>query len=126
MKIDHFYLNFSTISNTNDSKPKTEDGRIKKMPGIMFAVVTGLLLISSFALAEDIPFSGFLGNKTVHDQLTLGPGGGVKLRWLKLGVDFKIYEKFMVDSVIICCIRRCIYLIEVYQPHQRKWLFRWP
>jgi hypothetical protein len=73
---------------------------MKKMSKIMFAVVAGLLLTVSFSLAEDIPFSGFLGNKTVYDQLTAGPEGGAKLRWLKPGVDFHKYNKFMVDSVI--------------------------
>ena len=54
----------------------------------------------STAFAEDPPFSGFLGNPTVYQQLTPGPEGGSKLRWLKPGVDYKKYNKFMVDSVI--------------------------
>lgn len=73
---------------------------MKKIARIMCTAVTGLLLITSFAIAEDIPFSGFLGNKAVYDQLTPGPEGGAKLRWLKPGIDFKKYNKFMVDSVI--------------------------
>jgi len=73
---------------------------VMKMTRCICVIVTGMLLLASAALAEDLPFSGFLGDKSVYDQLKPGPEGGVKLRWLKPGVDFKQYNKFMVDSVI--------------------------
>ena len=41
---------------------------------------------------------GFLAG--YYDKLEPGPKDGAKQRWLKPGVDFKTYDKFMVDSVI--------------------------
>jgi len=73
---------------------------MKKLAKFMLAVVTGIAFTVSVAFAGDLPFSGFLGNPGVYDQLTPGPEGGAKLRWLKPGVNFSEYDKFMVDSVI--------------------------
>ena len=41
----------------------------------------------------------FVPEEYVH-QLKPGPEGGVKLRWLRPGVDFPKYDKFMVDYVV--------------------------
>jgi len=66
---------------------------------IVLAVVVGLALFVPTAFAaEKPPFSGFLGNPSVYDLLTPGPDG--TLRRLEPGVDFKKYNKYMVDSVI--------------------------
>ncbi|HBL23320.1 MAG TPA: DUF3313 domain-containing protein [Deltaproteobacteria bacterium] len=73
---------------------------MKKMAKVLFAVVIGLVFTISSAIADEIPFSGFLGNRTVYDRLKHSVGGGAKFRWFKPGVDFKKYNKFMVDSVI--------------------------
>ena len=73
---------------------------MKKVAEVLGAVVIGLVFTISSAIADDIPFSGFLGNKTVYDRLKHSAGGGAKFRWFKHGVDFKKYNKFMVDSVI--------------------------
>jgi hypothetical protein len=55
----------------------------------------------SAAVADEYPpFSGFFGNPSAYDLLTPGPEGGIKLRWMKPGVDFSKYNKYMVDSVI--------------------------
>ena len=64
------------------------------------AVVVGLALLVFAAFAADKPpsMSGFLGNPSVYDLLTPAPDG--PYRYLKPGVDFKKYNKFMVDSVI--------------------------
>jgi hypothetical protein len=63
------------------------------------AVVLGLAILVPAAFAADKPpQSGFLGNPSVYDLLTPGPTGG--WRYLKPGVDFKKYNKYMVDSVI--------------------------
>ena len=35
-----------------------------------------------------------------YGKLGPGPKDGAKLRWLKPGVDFSKYEKFMIDSVV--------------------------
>lgn len=67
---------------------------------VILAVVISVVFTTSTAFAGDPPFSGFLGNPSVYQQLTPGPEGGAKLRWVKPGVDFKMYNKFMVDSVI--------------------------
>lgn len=73
---------------------------MKKTAKIMLAVVIVLVFVAPTAFSADVPFSGFLGDPTVYDLLKPGPEGGVKLRWLKPDVDFKKYNKFMVDSVI--------------------------
>jgi hypothetical protein len=72
---------------------------MKNAVKIMLAVVVGLaLLVPAVFAAEKPPFSGFLGNPSVYDLLTPGPDG--VYRRLDPGVDFKQYNKFMVDSVI--------------------------
>ena len=73
---------------------------MKTATRVILAVIISVVFSMSTAFAGDPPFSGFLGNPTVYQQLTPGPEGGAKLRWLKPGVDFKKYNKFMVDSVI--------------------------
>jgi len=62
--------------------------------------VIGFLFTVPAAFAADIQYSGFLGNPSAYDLLKPGPEGGIKLRWLKPGVDFKKYNRFMVDSVV--------------------------
>jgi hypothetical protein len=66
---------------------------------IISAVVIGLAFAATAALAGDIPFSGFLGNPTVYEQLKPGAEGQAKLRWLAQGARPNKYNKFMVDSV---------------------------
>jgi len=73
---------------------------MKKTVRVVLSVVIGLAVAASTGFAEDINFSGFLGNPSVYSLMKPGPEGGVKLRWMKEGVDPKKYEKFMVDSVI--------------------------
>ena len=73
---------------------------MKKAAKIALAVVFGLVFLAPAAFAADIPYSGFLGGPAVYDQLKPGPEGGVKLRWVKPGLDVKKYKKFMVDSVV--------------------------
>ncbi|HBL24871.1 MAG TPA: DUF3313 domain-containing protein, partial [Deltaproteobacteria bacterium] len=73
---------------------------MKRITKVILAVVIGIVFTVSVAFAGDPSFSGFLGDKSVYETLKPGPEGGAKLRWLKPGLDFKIYNKFMVDSVI--------------------------
>ncbi len=73
---------------------------MKRAVKITLAVIFGLIFLAPAAFAEDIPFSGFLGGPAVYDQLKPGPEGGLKLRWVKPGLDIKKYKKFMVDSVV--------------------------
>jgi hypothetical protein len=73
------------------------------MKSCVKALLTVMIIFAftvSTAFAGDPPFSGFLGSASVYAQLTPGPKDGAKLRWLKPGVNFLKYEKFMVDSVI--------------------------
>lgn len=66
---------------------------------ILLSVALSAVLTASLAFAEDdFTRSGFLGNPTVYDLLKPVEDGGA--RWLKPGVDFKKYNKFMVDSVV--------------------------
>ena len=66
---------------------------------MILSVVLSVVLTASMAVAaEDFTRSGFLGNPSVYDGLKPGEAGGH--RWLKPGVDFTKYKKFMVDSVV--------------------------
>ncbi len=72
---------------------------MKNTARIMLSVALGVVLTASMAFAaDDFTRSGFLGNPSVYDLLQPVEGGGA--RWLKPGVDFKKYNKFMVDSVV--------------------------
>jgi len=73
---------------------------MKKVARIISAAVIVLVFTISTAFATDIQYSGFLGNPSAYDLLKPGPEGGIKLRWLKPGVDFSKYNRFMVDSVV--------------------------
>ncbi len=73
---------------------------MKRTIRVIMAAGIFLALTVPAVFAEDIKFSGFLGNPSVYALLKPGPEGGAKLRWIKEGVDPKKYDKFMVDSVI--------------------------
>jgi hypothetical protein len=65
------------------------------------SVAVGLALVLAMALsscASKPQGSGFLQEYAAN--LQPGPEGGAKERWLKPGVDFKTYDKLMVDSVV--------------------------
>ncbi len=66
---------------------------------ISLAVVFGVLFLATATFAQDITRSGFLGNPSVYDELKPVEGSTV-YRWLKQDVDFKKYNKYMVDSVV--------------------------
>jgi Protein of unknown function (DUF3313) len=61
-------------------------------------VVIGFALMASVGFAAEPKYSGFLNG--LYENLQPGPEGGAKMRWLKPGVMFGKYNKFMVDSVI--------------------------
>lgn len=59
-----------------------------------------IIMVASLAApgkAEEQKFSGFLMD---YKDLTPGPEGGAKMRFIKPGVDFKKYKKVMLDSVV--------------------------
>jgi len=70
---------------------------MKTVRAIM-AVMIGFALMASAGFAAEPKYSGFLGD--LYKNLEAGPEGGAKMRWLKPGVMFGKYDKFMVDSVI--------------------------
>lgn len=74
-----------------------------KHRGIMMVMIIaiGLLVMQvSAVFADDIPFSGFFGNKAIYEQLKPGGKDQAKLRWVNKVADPKKYNKYMVDSVI--------------------------
>jgi hypothetical protein len=73
---------------------------MKALAKVLLAVGIGIMFTVSVAFAGDPPFSGFLGSPDVYKQLTKGPEGGAKLRWVKPGADLSKYNSFMVDSVV--------------------------
>jgi len=73
---------------------------MKALAKILLVIGIGIVFSVSAAFAEEPPFSGFLGSPDVYKQLKPGPEGGAKLRWVKDGLDFSKYNRFMVDSVI--------------------------
>lgn len=73
---------------------------MKTMARIIMAVAAGLFFTTFAQAAQDIPFSGFLGNQAIYGQLQPGPKGGAKLRWIRQGVDTGKYKRYMVDSVV--------------------------
>jgi hypothetical protein len=67
----------------------------------VLTAVAALIVFASGAAsvvnAKEPQFSGFLGD---YSDLKPGPGEGVKYRYIKPGVDFRKYNKVMLDSVI--------------------------
>lgn len=66
---------------------------------IFFFLAMSLVLTSSVAQARmDVKeYSGFLGD---YSQLKPGPEGGAKMAYIKDGVDFRKYNKVMLDQVV--------------------------
>jgi hypothetical protein len=74
-----------------------EGHKIKRLILIITAVSVSVILSAAPGFAEKNKYSGFLQN---YDGLKPGPEGGVKERYLKPDVDFKKYNKIMLDSVV--------------------------
>ncbi len=66
---------------------------------IVLAVVIGVALMASAGFAAGPGYSGFL-SLDVYNKLEPGPKDGAKMRWMKPGVMYGKYNKFMVDGVI--------------------------
>jgi hypothetical protein len=60
-------------------------------------MVVGCATTESAKTGQTAAPKGFLGD--YYNNLTPGPEGGAKMRWLKPGVDFGKYNKVMLDSV---------------------------
>ena len=63
----------------------------------VFVLLMGMMFLASCATTQ-LPKTNFLGEYSKN--LTLGPYGGSNMRWLKPGVDFAKYNKFMVDYMV--------------------------
>ena len=63
----------------------------------VFILLMGMMFLASCATTVPRKTS-FLGEYSKN--LTPGPEGGAKMRWLKPGVNFAKYNKFMVDYVV--------------------------
>jgi hypothetical protein len=63
----------------------------------LFAVLAVMLIAAGCTTPATLPKTDFLG--AYAQKLTPGPVAG-SLRWLKPGVDFRRYSKFMVDYVV--------------------------
>jgi hypothetical protein len=71
---------------------------MKRVLYVTMAVVIGLALTASAGIGADVKYSGFLGD--AYKDMQPGAKGGAKEVWLKPGVMFGKYNKYMVDSVI--------------------------
>lgn len=83
--------------NRKEIRMKRED---RKIGAFVFgwALMACVCFTVSAVSAADQSTGGFLGEYAKN--LAPGPKDGVKMRWLKPGVDFGKYKKVMLDSVI--------------------------
>lgn len=68
---------------------------------VVFAVLVSFFLMTSTGYAghaEKVKYSGFLGD---YPTFKSGPEGGADLVYVKEKVDFKAYNKIMIDKVVI-------------------------
>jgi hypothetical protein len=63
----------------------------------VLVLLIGIMFLAGCATTAS-PKANFLGDYA--RKLEPGPPGGAKMRWLKPGVDFYKYKKFMVDYVV--------------------------
>lgn len=77
---------------------------MKKTGKAVFTAFLGLALVTGFtfqayaASETEQKVEGFLGD--LYKDLTPGPEGGAKMRWIKPATDFSKYNKVMIDSVV--------------------------
>ncbi len=71
---------------------------MKSVWKVLTCALIGLALIATTGFAAEHKYSGFL--EGYYDKLQPGPEDGAKMRWVKPGVDFAKYNKFMVDGVV--------------------------
>lgn len=74
---------------------------MKTLEQVLITAVTGCALTISAWCASPPKYSGFMGD--YYKNLQPGPKGGAKLQWLKPGVDFSKYSKFMIDRLAFYC-----------------------
>ena len=69
----------------------------KRVCCIMLVVLISFSLITTIGCRSKVKQSGFL---TDYPQFEKGPSGGADLVYFKEGVDFKSYDKIMMDQVV--------------------------
>ena len=69
----------------------------KRVCCIMLVVLMSFSLIITIGCRSKVKQSGFL---TDYPQFEKGPSGGADLVYFKEGVDFKSYDKIMMDQVV--------------------------
>lgn len=70
---------------------------MKRLVLTIMVVAISAMLLAVPGFAEEKKYSGFLQN---YDGLKPGPEGGAKERYLKPDVNFKQYNKIMLDNVV--------------------------
>lgn len=71
---------------------------MKAMLRTVILLLVSLMFAASQVSAGEAKYSGFLGDN--YSLLQPGPKDGVKMRYLKPGVDFAKYKKLMIDQVV--------------------------
>lgn len=70
---------------------------MKRLVLIIMVVAVSVMLLAVSGFAKEKKYSGFLQD---YNQLNPGPKGGVAERYIKPEVDFRKYNKIMLDSVV--------------------------
>jgi len=70
---------------------------MKKMLVAVMVITVSFMLMAAVGFGAEKKYSGFLQN---YEDLKPGPEGGVAELYLKKDVDFKKYNKIMLDSVV--------------------------
>lgn len=70
---------------------------MKRVLGIFIVLLVGFTFLPTQGESADTKYSGFLGDN--YQLLEPGPKDGVKMRYLKPGLDFGKYKKLMIDQV---------------------------
>jgi hypothetical protein len=72
----------------------------------VFLMFIGIVFLAGCATGVP-PRTDFLGD--YYNNMTPGPEGGAKMRWMKPGVDFTKYKKVMVDYVVFALAQDSAY-----------------
>ena len=108
------------------TKQKYKTGESQGRTGkVILAVMIGPALTVPAVFAAEPKFSGFLGD--YYKNLQPKPKDGAKMCWLKQGIDFGKYNKFMVHNVVFYCaddssIRYYEYLIGMNSSNEEEGL----
>lgn len=70
---------------------------MKKTVLLLIGLTVAVIFVSQAGFAADNKYSGFLGD--LYKNLQPGPKDGAKERWLRPGVQFGRYNKFIVHGV---------------------------